>query len=680
MSQPYKTILCVDAETRWSSKPTDWSADPFTLSKMTTEEYIRSPHFKAFGFCIHEVGSSQPVQWYSHRELKRIFSQYDWTKTAVLAHNAQFDVGIMSMIYDINPCFIFDTLSMGRALRGVEVGNSLMKLAEDYGLPPKGKAVHSTDGLYELDKHIERELADYCKHDVFLCEEIFANFMLRIDPVTRLSAGPYPTKELRLIDMTVRMYTHPTLVLDKPMLEKALEEDNGKLAAALERVGAEPSQLASNDQFAEILQKLSVEVPKKPSPANKDKMIFAFAKNDALFQQMLNGDNEDVALLCEARLKVKSNMERNRAQRFIDISERGNLPVPLSYYGAATGRWTASKGSNINMQNLKRGSALRNAIMAPDDHVIVVGDLSQIEPRVLAWLAGYETMLAIFRAGGDPYATFGSTMFSIAGMTKESHPLLRQSAKSALLGAGYQLGWASFAAQLLVGFLGAPPQRYTKADAKQLGVTAQDVLKFTTNKDYMEKMAEIAHTCTDDELLIHCLAAKAIIDKYRAAAEPVVDFWHFLGERLEHSLVGGEEYNYKGVLIFRKDEIEMVNGMTIRYPDLKMHVDEKDPKKRAVYTYQDGKKRIKLYPGKICNNVTQGTARIIMTDGMLRTQKRYRPVLTVHDEQGVIAPLEEAKEAKKFLYDCMVQVPKWMPGIPLNADVGFHQRYGRAKS
>jgi len=51
----------------------------------------------------------------------------------------------------------------------------------------------------------------------------------------------------------------------------------------------------------------------------------------------------------------------------------------------------------------------------------------------------------------------------------------------------------------------------------------------------------------------------------------------------------------------------------------------------------------------------------------------------VHDEQGVIAPLTEAEDAKKFLYDCMVQVPKWMPGIPLNADVGFHRRYGKAK-
>lgn len=680
MSKPYKTILCVDAETRWSSKATDWSENPFTLSKMTTEEYIRSPLFHAFGFCIHEVGSKSPVQWYRHDELAHIFSMYDWSTTALLAHNAQFDVGIMSMLYGVTPAFIFDTLSMGRALRGVEVGNSLAKLAEDYKLPPKGRAVHSTDGLWELEPHIEKELAEYCKHDVFLCEHIFSQFLMRVDPETGESAGPYPTKELRLIDMTVRMYTEPVLELDQVMLEKALAEDNAKLESALTRVGAEPSQLASNDQFAEILTKLNVEPPRKPSPANKANMIYAFAKNDALFQQLLNGDNEDVALLCEARLKVKSNMERNRAQRFIDISKRGRLPVPLSYYGAGTGRWTAAKGSSINMQNLKRGSALRNSIMAPEDHVVVVGDLSQIEPRVLAWLSGYETMLEIFRAGGDPYATFGSTMFSIPGLTKELYPMLRQSAKSALLGAGYQLGWASFAAQLLVGFLGAPPQRYTKADAKQLGVTAQDVLKFTTNKDYMEKMAEIAHTCTDAELLIHCLAAKAIIDKYRAAAEPVVEFWNFLGERLQHSLVGGEEYNYKGVLIFRKNEIEMVNGMTIRYPDLRMHVDPDDPKKRVIYTYADGKKRVKLYPGKICNNVTQGLARIIMTDGMLRTQKRYRPALTVHDEQGVIAHVSEAQSAKKFLYDCMVQVPKWMPGIPLNADVGYHQRYGKAKN
>jgi len=89
------------------------------------------------------------------------------------------------------------------------------------------------------------------------------------------------------------------------------------------------------------------------------------------------------------------------------------------------GRWTASKGSAINMQNLKRGSFLRKAIMAPEGYQLVVGDLSQIEPRVLAWLSDYTDMLSIFSAGGVPYAAFGSQMFNIPGMTKESHPVHR---------------------------------------------------------------------------------------------------------------------------------------------------------------------------------------------------------------------------------------------------------------
>ena len=163
MSAPFKTILTIDFETRWDK------AD-YTLSKMTTEEYIRDKRFKAFGACIHEFGSDRATQWYRGDELPRILGTYDWSKTAVLAHNAQFDVSILSWIYGVKPAFIFDSLSMARALRGVEVGNSLAKLANDFGLPAKGHAVHSTDGLSELDTEIEKELAEYCKHDVFLCD------------------------------------------------------------------------------------------------------------------------------------------------------------------------------------------------------------------------------------------------------------------------------------------------------------------------------------------------------------------------------------------------------------------------------------------------------------------------------------------------------------------------------
>jgi DNA polymerase len=662
LSAPYDRILTIDFETRWDSKE-------YTLSKMTTEEYIRDARFNDFGACIHEFGTDKRTQWYrGGAELSRILSTYDWRRTAVLAHNAQFDISILSWRYSTRPAFIFDTLSMGRALRGVEVGNSLAKLASEYSLAPKGTAVHTTDGLRILTPEIEKELADYCAHDVYLCEEIFK----------RLVAG-YPTSELRLIDMTLKMYTQPILQLDKLMLVNALEEEKEKREELLQRLGVTDAALASNAQFAALLEKVGMPPPMKkkkptiktPNPIGQN---YAFAKTDAMFQAMLNGDNEDVAALCEARLKVKSTTERTRAQRFLEIAGRGTLPVPLSYYGAATGRWTASKGSAINMQNLKRGSFLRKAIMAPEGHQLVVGDLSQIEPRVLAWLSDYDEMLDIFRAGGDPYAAFGAQMFSIPGMTKESHPVHRQSAKSALLGAGYGLGWASFAQQLLVGFLGAPPLRYTKAEALQLGVTSAYVQKFLDWDENLKKMEEIPHTCTAKELLIHCVAAKKIIDIYRSTASQVVSFWEMLTGLIQTSLFEGREYTHK-CLTFRKEEIELPNGMKLLYPNLRKQKNKETKKDEWVY----GADATKLYAGKIANNVTQATARIVMTDGMLRVSKKYFVAGTVHDEQIVVVPDAEVEFAKTWVLAQMVMEPRYLPGIPLDADGGAHRRYGLAK-
>ena len=671
MSAPYKTILCIDYETKWSSKPTDWSPQgAFTLSKMTTEEYIRDSRFEVFGACIRELGDDRAPQWYRGDELPRILATYDWTKTAVLAHNAQFDVSILSWVYGVKPCFIFDTLSMARALRGVEVGNSLARLATAFGLPEKGTAVYSTDGVYELEPGLERELAEYCKHDVFLCEEIFKRLVVS-----------YPSKELRLIDMTLKMYTNAVLQLDKLMLANALEEEKETREALLERLQVTDAMLASNTQFATLLEKLGILPPtKKKKPTQKTPnpigLNFAFAKNDAMFQAMLNGDNEDVAALCEARLKVKSTTERTRAQRFLDISGRGTLPVPLSYYGALSGRWTASKGSAINMQNLKRGSFLRKAIMAPEGYQLVVGDLSQIEPRVLAWLSDYTDMLSIFSAGGDPYAAFGAQMFNIPGMTKESHPVHRQSAKSALLGAGYGLGWTSFAGQLLVGFLGAPPLRYTKVDAKQLGANSTHVEKFIDWEPNLEKMAEIPHICTDEELLIHCIAAKRIIDIYRNTAHPVVSFWQMCEGLIKTALYEGKPYTHK-CLTFSKGQILLPNGMRLLYPNL--HQEKNPETKKMEWVYGEEGKRTKLYAGKVTNNVTQAVARIVMTDGMLRVSNKYPVVGTVHDEQIVLVPDSEVAVAKTWVLAQMTMEPKYMPGIPLDADGGAHRRYGLAK-
>jgi hypothetical protein len=271
-------------------------------------------------------------------------------------------------------------------------------------------------------------------------------------------------------------------------------------------------------------------------------------------------------------------------------------------------------------------------------------------------------------------------MFNIPGLTKESHPDLRQSAKSALLGCGYGLGWASFAAQLLVGFLGAPPQRYDKAFAKKLGVNATYVQSFLDYKDNVEKMLDIPHTCTDEELLTHCVAAKKIIDIYRSTAYPVVGFWEMCSSLLVSALYEGHEHTYKCVT-FKKEEIVLPSGMSLRYPNLRQ-VKEKDAdgNRTGPLQWVYGEDETKLYAGKITNNIVQGVARVVMTDGMLRVAKRYPVKGTVHDELIAVAPEAEAADAKTWVLAQMTMEPSYMPNIPLDADGGHHRRYGLAKN
>jgi hypothetical protein len=175
---------------------------------------------------------------------------------------------------------------------------------------------------------------------------------------------------------------------------------------------------------------------------------------------------------------------------------------------------------------------------------------------------------------------------------------------------GYYLGWASFAQQLLTGFLGAPPVRYDRKFAQMLGVTRDDLMGFMEGKpgaQRMARMVEIPHTCTEEELFIHCVCAKRIIDTYRATAAPVTQFWRFLGERLEHSLFGGEVYEYKCVR-FEKETIVLPNGMALRYPDLKP---EKQDDGSIMWTYAAGAMRKKLHSGVLAENVTSALARVV---------------------------------------------------------------------
>src|SRR5690606_16552646 len=111
------------------------------------------------------------------------------------------------------------------------------------------------------------------------------------------------------------------------------------------------------------------------------------------------------------------------------------------YSGAHTHR--LSGDWKLNVQNLPRGGTLRRALKAPRGRKVVACDASQIEARVVAWLAGAQAMTNAFANKEDVYSTFASTVFGYP-VGKQSHPMERFLGKTAVLGLGFGLGWAKF--------------------------------------------------------------------------------------------------------------------------------------------------------------------------------------------------------------------------------------------
>jgi DNA polymerase I-like protein with 3'-5' exonuclease and polymerase domains len=378
----------------------------------TNEEYLNDPRFEVIGVGIKV--DDGPTKWVTE-DIADELAMIDWGNSALLCHNMMFDGAILAWKYSIVPAMYFDTLCMARAIHGVDAGGSLAALAERYNLGKKGTEVVDALGKRKQDFTPE-ELAAYgryCANDVELTFKLF-NVLL---------SDYFPQDELDLIDMTLRMYTQPVLMVDDALLVDRLEEIKNEKFALLNglqaQLGCESAEdvrkkLASNPQFAEVLEKFGIEPPKKISPTT-GKETFALAKNDEGFIALQEHEDPFIQQLCAIRLGTKSTIEESRVERFIDIGARnkGLLPIPLKYYGAHTGRWAGQDA--VNFQNLpsrdKKKKALKNGIVAPPGHYVINCDSSQIEARVLVWFAGQVVAVAQYRANQDRYSIFASKVY-----------------------------------------------------------------------------------------------------------------------------------------------------------------------------------------------------------------------------------------------------------------------------
>jgi DNA polymerase len=601
-------ILTIDFETYYSRE--------FSLTKVTTEEYIRSPQFEAIGVAV-QVNDGEP-EWFSGdaESMHQFLTRFDWGNSLALAHNAPFDGAILKWVFGISPKGWLDTLSMGRALHGTEVGGSLKVLAQHYELGEKGTEVENALGLRRQDfspEQLER-YGDYCKNDVTLTWELF----------NAMSAG-FPPVELRLIDLTVRMFTEPVLRLDANKLRIHLDTERTRKEELLENFAKD--DLMSNPKFASILEGYGVVPPMKVSPAT-GKQTFAFSKTDEEFKALLEHPNLQVQALVAARLGTKSTIEETRTARFLGIAERGALPVPLRYYAAHTGRWGGD--DKLNLQNLPRNSMLKEAIIAPDGYMMIDSDSSQIEARTLAWLAEQNDLVEAFDRGEDVYKIMASAIYGkdITEITKDE----RFVGKTTILGCGYGMGAAKFQTQL-----------------KNFNVA------------------------------IELDEAKRIIDTYRATYPKITELWKSAASALkailqnQQTTLGRDEI----LKIEGSSGVLLPNGLYLRYPNLRILQNE-EGKSELMYDTKKGRAVIptRIYGGKVIENVCQALARIVIGEQMLMVAKKYKVVMTVHDAIACIVPYHEVKTALEYVEMCMRTRPDWGMDLPLNCEAGYGTDYG----
>jgi DNA polymerase len=601
-------IIVVDFETAYGAD--------LGFAKQTTEEYVRDPRFEVVGVAV-QVNDGEP-EWYTGDSIGTyaFLKQFDWENSLALAHNAMFDGFILSEHFAIKPKGWLDTLSMGRALHGTNVGGSLKVLAEFYGIGEKGTEVNDAKGLRRTDFPPAQlaQYGEYCKNDVRLTWDLFG-----------CMSQDFPKTELRLIDLTIRMFTEPVLALDEGMLNVHLHKERQRKKELLEHY--DKDTLMSNPKFAELLRDYGVEPPMKISAATK-KETYAFSKTDEAFKALLEHDDPAVQALVAARLGTKSTIEESRTERFIGIARRGAMPVPLRYYAAHTGRWGGD--DKLNLQNLPRGSTLKKAILAPAGYMMIDSDSSQIEARTLAWLAGQDDLVEAFDRGEDVYKIMASAIYgkAVEEITKDE----RFVGKTTILGAGYGMGAAKFQAQL-----------------KNFGVAVE-----------LEE-------------------AQRIISTYRQTYPRITALWKeanlILGAIIMNQTT---TLGRDGILkIEGKGGIKLPNGLYIRYPNLRGITNDEG---RPEYVYDTKKGRAvipnRIYGGKVIENVCQALARIIIGDQMLMIAKKYHVVMTVHDAVACIVKTEEVKTAQEYVELCMRIRPKWGMELPLNCESGYGESYG----
>ena len=628
------SVITIDFETYYGKD--------LSLNNMTYEDYMTSPLFQVLCVGVKVDHGPTEVVWGMEAMQERFNELFPpGNHNTVICFNAFFDGPILEWMFHVEPKEYLDPQAMSRLLYPSN-SNSLASTTQL--VFPNDKSIRKT---YELEnfKGVRREdftdeqketMSTYCKNDVDITHAI-----------TWVMLKWVPNQELQVISLTTKMYTHRPWTVDTDLLIDFIDKEKTQRQERIKASGLSASILASSDQLAAWVLKQGIEFEKIDSPTkrNPDHKKWPFAKDSDEFIDLQKRHPEHKAVW-EARLAVASNINLTRAERIInhqryhkDFNPNQRLGAPLSCYAAHTHRWGGT--NRINLMNLPRGSDLRKALIAPEGYQVVVHDQSNIEARILAYLAQCTALNDMYKNKEDVYCKFGEIIYK-RPIIKGKDTLERYVAKTCVLGLGFQVGPKTLQRTLFTGTPSVP-------------------------MDFSE-----------------CLN---LVRTYRTTYKEIPRLWGAAKHALiaMTTLIPESKPLDWGPIKIHSRALELPDGTYLQYPRLRAtEPDISTGELTGGLVYWNGKFDKHTFPGSMVENVCQALARIIIADNFITASRWLKEhnagemALLVHDELVAIVANEHVDAYQEYTNTIMRVTPKWADAsLTLDVESGHDRCYSK---
>lgn len=585
-------MYAVDFETTYSSD--------VNIDALGQWHYLRHPSTDIYlvsivGPGLEYVGRPETAPW------DKIDGQH-W-----VAHNYSFDGAVMQVLAEkgvtkakpkIFTCTANLSVFMGAPR---SLGNASRELLgvtvdKDPRAFMKGKTWNDVVALGK-----SKEIEEYALNDSRHCLDLAQTFLHRM-----------PENEQRLSRQTIEMGWRG-FAINSELVDKGLNTlDWVRIKANESLPWADEDHTGSVLKVSELARACrEAGIPVPPSTSEDDPACIRW-------EEEFGGKFPWVAAMRDWR---KSNMLFAK-MRIMSQRKRpdGTVPFGLKYFGAQTGRWSGE--SKFNFQNLPKGEIhgvdLRACIVPRPGKKFIISDLAQIEPRVLAYLAGDDALLDAVRHGYGIYEAFAISSGiwkGNKGTLKKGKPAKYALAKAQVLGLGYGCGAKKFVlvAKMMAGL----------------------------------ELGEVR--------------SKNIVDEYRRKNTKVVSLWNRLERTFRESQ--GEDC-----------QIELPSGRSQKYFGISSQMGQHGrPDWRAAVNM--GGPKFPFWGGKLCENLVQATARDVFGECLLRLEDAGLDILAhVHDE--VILEVDKDVTVADVNH-LMAVTPDWLEGCPIEAESHDAERYSK---